>query len=512
MKYYKFILGLVVAFIFNSCKENVENIQPILDVSTSSLSFLPEGGVGEFSVNTNQEDWTVSLADEVDWCTLETIDKTVKVTVGKNENIDLRSTTIIVNAGELSKDIKLEQSGSEPILSIAKNEIKFGADEGIEMVDIITNIAELEVTCGDDWCTPSVEDGKLVVKVKENTDPVERMTNVILSGADKQVVLEVCQEAATEKVKLLKINLPIDFSSNNILNVMDGETKVAEICHEYIASEGIPMDVIYPMKDGKTDLTSGMVLGNGGTLVWNLEDNTCEYSAGNLSPDKVWIKDDGSISFSEESNGIDATLAPYYIIDVRGASSEVYKTVKIGTQYWMAENLRTEYYLDGTAIAQDWNSTNGAYIYLYDNPKDYKALYGALYNGYAVTNESQLAPEGWKVPENEDWSIMLGYIGKNNSASLLKSELFDDKGIFTNLTGFNAYPALSYNTATNFLDQTLETWFWSNSSVYDILSKENSMYYLRMQKDKANVVFNDDSMIGSFHSPAFGHSVRCVRE
>lgn len=513
MRYCRFILCFLVAAFFGSCKETAEDIQPLLNVSINSISFNSEGGTEGFTVDTNQEGWNVSLPEGVDWCTLETEDKTVKVTVSKNMEVDLRSTVISVVAGKLSKDISLEQSGSEPMLTLEKNNHQFLAEEGSVTVDISSNIADLTVSCNADWCIPTIEEDKLIIKVKANTEPEERTANVIIAGGGEQLIFDVFQEAAAlSDIKLVKIDLPIDFSANNIINVMDGDKKIAEICHEYIASQMIPMDVIYPIKDGKADLSAGIVLDNGGTLVWNLENNTCEYAEGNLlNPENVWIREDGTISLLENGEGKSPELKPYYIVDVRGASSEIYKTVKIGTQYWMAENLRAEYYLDGTTIGKDWNSESGAYIYLYNNRDEYKQLYGALYDGYAVNNEAQLAPEGWEVPDNDDWSSMFEYIGKNNRASLLKSDLFDDKGIFTNLTGFNAHPAFSYSTATDFVDGTLETWFWSSSRTFDFLTGE-AMYYIRMQKDVSNVVFNDDTSWGTFHSPAFGHSVRCVRK
>ncbi len=86
----------------------------------------------------------------------------------------------------------------------------------------------------------------------------------------------------------------------------------------------------------------------------------------------------------------------------------VYKTVTIGTQTWMAENLRTTTYNNGTTIpnitnVNEWASLiTGAYCnYNNTTSTDTITTYGRLYNWYAV-NTGKLAPDGWHVPTNEE--------------------------------------------------------------------------------------------------------------
>jgi len=93
----------------------------------------------------------------------------------------------------------------------------------------------------------------------------------------------------------------------------------------------------------------------------------------------------------------------------------VYNTVKIGTQVWMAENLKTTKYNDNTAIPlvtdySEWRSlTTPAYCW-YDNDISNKTTYGALYNWYTV-NTGKLCPTGWHVPSDEEWTILTNYLG-----------------------------------------------------------------------------------------------------
>ncbi len=99
------------------------------------------------------------------------------------------------------------------------------------------------------------------------------------------------------------------------------------------------------------------------------------------------------------------------------ADGNIYNTVKIGTQVWMAENLKTTKYNDGTPITnvkedKEWgNLTTGAYCN-YDNLNRNAEIYGRLYNWHAV-NTGKLTPEGWHVPSEEDWTILQNYLISN---------------------------------------------------------------------------------------------------
>lgn len=96
-------------------------------------------------------------------------------------------------------------------------------------------------------------------------------------------------------------------------------------------------------------------------------------------------------------------------------SIDAYKTVKIGKQVWMAENLKTTRFNDGTHIPlvkddTKWeNLTSPAYCW-YGNDKDNREDYGALYNWYTV-NTGRLCPVGWHVPSDKEWSELISFLG-----------------------------------------------------------------------------------------------------
>jgi uncharacterized protein (TIGR02145 family) len=127
----------------------------------------------------------------------------------------------------------------------------------------------------------------------------------------------------------------------------------------------------------------------------------------------------------------------------------VYKTVTIGNQLWMAENLKTINCNDGTAIplvADDstWGAlTTPAYCW-FNNDSSYKKVYGALYNWYTVKT-GKICPIGWHVPTDADWTTLTTYLGGESVAggklkeARRKHWLHPNTGA-TNETGFTALP------------------------------------------------------------------------
>lgn len=104
---------------------------------------------------------------------------------------------------------------------------------------------------------------------------------------------------------------------------------------------------------------------------------------------------------------------------VKDADGNVYKTVKRGNQVWMAENLRTTKFNDGSSIPKvtdgnAWSelSTPGYCYYENSTNADSIKKYGALYNWYAVDTKG-LAPKGWHVPTDDDWKILENYLVGN---------------------------------------------------------------------------------------------------
>jgi len=104
----------------------------------------------------------------------------------------------------------------------------------------------------------------------------------------------------------------------------------------------------------------------------------------------------------------------YFFVDER--DGQTYKIVKIGTQLWMAENLRATEFNNGTPIPQvtddsEWQHLNTPAYCWYNNDVDnYKVTYGPLYNYYTVYS-GKLCPIGWHVPDDEEWTTLANFFG-----------------------------------------------------------------------------------------------------
>jgi uncharacterized protein (TIGR02145 family) len=130
--------------------------------------------------------------------------------------------------------------------------------------------------------------------------------------------------------------------------------------------------------------------------------------------------------------------------------SNVYKTIEIGSQIWMAENLKTSKYNDGTSIplVEDYNWRNlntPGYCWYNNDAVKYKNLCGAIYNWFTIST-GKLAPAGWHVPSEEEWATLITYLGgeqvaggKMKESGITHWSIPNESA--TNESGFTALPS-----------------------------------------------------------------------
>ena len=115
-------------------------------------------------------------------------------------------------------------------------------------------------------------------------------------------------------------------------------------------------------------------------------------------------------------------------LQVQGHEGNTYKTTQIGNQTWMAENLRVKTFRNGDKILhaktkEEWvkagENKTPAWCF-YENKQGKEIKYGILYNWYAVNDERGLAPEGWKVPSENDWEKLDKYLFKGKNIGGIK--------------------------------------------------------------------------------------------
>ncbi|HSL86121.1 MAG TPA: fibrobacter succinogenes major paralogous domain-containing protein [Bacteroidales bacterium] len=118
------------------------------------------------------------------------------------------------------------------------------------------------------------------------------------------------------------------------------------------------------------------------------------------------------------TNGCKKKEDPITVTDIDG---NIYKTVTIGSQIWLKENLRTTKYSNGDPIPEitsgtEWISlTSGAYCN-YDNDPSFADTYGLLYNWHTVKDPKNICPDGWHVPSDSEWTTLIDFLGGEDVA------------------------------------------------------------------------------------------------
>jgi uncharacterized protein (TIGR02145 family) len=188
------------------------------------------------------------------------------------------------------------------------------------------------------------------------------------------------------------------------------------------------------------------------------------------------------------------------ITDIDG---NVYKTVVIGNQTWMAENLKTSKYVNGAIIPSglnntDWSSTTSGACSIYNNNNANDATYGKLYNWYALVDSRKLCPTGWHAPSEEEWTTMINYLGLSSAGGQLKetgtTHWQSPNTNSPHLTGFSALPGGYKSNLATFNYLGLYGFWWSTSG------RDYVCHY-----DLSSVGYGD-------WSKNYGFSVRCIKD
>ncbi len=194
--------------------------------------------------------------------------------------------------------------------------------------------------------------------------------------------------------------------------------------------------------------------------------------------------------------------------DITDVDGNTYQTVRIGELVWMAENLRTSKYSDGTAIPRvtgdaEWDAlTTGAFCW-FDNDAATEIPHGKLYNWYAVETE-ELCPVGWRMPSETDFLNMFEYLGGQDGAGAKLKSTDQDYWVFstgnTNETGFNGVA-----NAGRLVDGAFSDYFYYSAKFWSSSEDDASeAWYMSLSSQSHNAFFNH---VGK----QFGFSVRCVK-
>lgn len=193
---------------------------------------------------------------------------------------------------------------------------------------------------------------------------------------------------------------------------------------------------------------------------------------------KVTIEVKDSEGLSTEYAEI-INIEDYFLVDSRDNRS--YKTVKIGTQLWMAENLN---------FVTDFGS------YCHSNDYDNCRTYGRLYDWQSATF---VCPNGWHLPKMDDWNLLFDFLETDEGTKMRSAEGWRTDGNGTNTSGFNALPASYYTEYGEFMALGAYAFFWA-----DTQNDENTAWSILLSYNRLIAEKN-------FYNKANAFSVRCVK-
>lgn len=207
-----------------------------------------------------------------------------------------------------------------------------------------------------------------------------------------------------------------------------------------------------------------------------------------------------------------------FVTDIDG---NLYRTVRIGNQCWLRENLRTTRNSNGVSIPEitdslAWmNLASGGYCWYDNDSATYGALYGALYNWYAVSGGS-ICPAGWHLPSDAEWQELEMNLGMTSQQAALTGFRGTDQGGklkengfanwqspnlgATNSSGFTALPAGKRSDGGGVFSGAGGYAYWWTASDY-----ASSFIWYRI------LSYNSPQINRVYHNKEHGYSVRCVR-
>ncbi|HAN19211.1 MAG: hypothetical protein A2X13_09585 [Bacteroidetes bacterium GWC2_33_15] len=275
-------------------------------------------------------------------------------------------------------------------------------------------------------------------------------------------------------------------------------------------------------------ILNGVDLQEGLSGFWNVIESTGFYSlSDSLNPKCIFTgellgqyKLKWTITNGEDNKSEEISIRIIGFTDLR--DNVKYKAVKIGTQIWMAENLKATNYQngdlinDGSLVGDYSSESEPKYWFAYNDDLSNIETYGRLYTWYAATDSREICPEGWHIPSDLEWKTLQVFLGMNLSdidiicddnntvGSKLKqigtlNWSYPNTGA-TDEYGFTALPAGYRKRFNKVFEYKYEyACFWSNTE-----NDLNNAWYRHLYNDKA-------SICRTYNLKNYGFSVRCIK-
>jgi Fibrobacter succinogenes major domain (Fib_succ_major). len=205
----------------------------------------------------------------------------------------------------------------------------------------------------------------------------------------------------------------------------------------------------------------------------------------------------------------------------------VYKTITIGTQTWMAENLRVTKYRNGDIISNETDNTKWASLktgsqctFNNGSEKNSIAKFGRLYNFYAVADARNIAPQGWHVASDAEWATLTNYINQHPGTSVSGAQALGavsdwnessvpgtvgcpDPDTYTSLNNSSGFCGLPIGIRGDYgvCDYVTKYAAWWTANANDT----NSAWFRSLS-------YYSKEMSKNFYNKSYGLSVRCIKD
>ncbi len=489
------------------CSDDGDELRPEASdhYTATTVFFTADRGEQAISLNIQSSDYTVYTPTQDGWITYDKRAGELIVMVQPNTTDQVRESKIVVISNGIQETIPIVQDIVQPfvfktdLLSVRGR----GETKSYSFETTVVGPFKVEVDAlNRSWLQGSIDEetGTLtLISSAQDIGAAQRYATVKISATSPLGIPAVFEFPVLQygnSGQNYRFTLP-DFSESKIYKVMADGKQIAEICKEWIGdtnavADGVKVNmqaiVVYPMTaEGAVDLNQGYVANvimantgknlytyaapttpiHGGRVAWDKETNSViSYTDGTLetAPTEISIPGDSGIDHITLDDAVVCSVEPYVVNDNRpNDTPRTYSVVKVGTQYWLGENLKAKYFVDGTPIAcgtaDDWKNAQkplvGATslsgdIYLdladvanADAIEAEIAKSGCVYNGNCINNisvtgnyeathlgatafwqatyspgplsadDDAISPEGWCVPTKEQTTALEKYVVDN---------------------------------------------------------------------------------------------------
>jgi len=260
--------------------------------------------------------------------------------------------------------------------------------------------------------------------------------------------------------------------------------------------------IVYSTTENPTTLNdkilSGTGIGEFSITVTGLTQKTTYYV-------RAFASNEVGTAYSNQIK-LTTNTASTTISDIEG---NIYNTVSIGNQIWMASNLSTSRYRNGAYIpyilnSNQWASTKTPALSFYNHDNNFETNYGKQYNWYAVTDAQGLCPIGWHIPTNNEWTILSDFLGGLNLAGgrmkATGTQYWSFPSNGSNSSGFTGLPGGFRNVDGTFGILGYNGFWWS-------ATEENEQRAINR-----SIIYTDNLLSAGSSSKNQGFSVRCLKD